>query len=316
MYAGDQGQLTVTRTAAIGGQPPPNADPIRAEFKNLAKLDPAKLVPAAKSFLAQLGVNKISELGTKPNLIVVGEPRIVMRGERLVVWKLMNEEIPGWGRLSGGPGDNGQFTDRSSATGLYTGDVLGANPAVYVHKLAEGQIFLDTITASVIEGGIVFNSHASGWSQCIYHEILHTFEDGLLSSSFFLKEGFVEWFGGQFMLLFGVREPYFPPYALAARNIEKVITFTDVKTCAKAYFNGDKACASAFVPLFYDKIIASQLNSMQKIDPTCVSDAKMKCRFIKDSFSTWKMKKGLNEGAWYKTWVAAHGKPAGGPDLT
>ena len=244
MYSGDQGPLTVTRTTAVNGLEPSSAIPLRDEMKNLEPLDPDALVPLATVFLSQLGINKTSEMGTKPCMILLGEPRKVIRnGTQLVVWKVLNEEIKKWGRLTTGPGDNLRFTDASVAEGLYTGDPLNTTPTVYVQSLTDGQSFLDNITAAVINRGIIFNTHSPGWASSVYHEILHTFEGKLLSSSFFFKEGFVEWFASQFMIgYFSVKVPYYPPYELAARNIEKVIRFSGVKECAKAYFKDDVAC--------------------------------------------------------------------------
>src|SRR4051812_41608686 len=66
MYAGDQGPLTVTRVATINGLVPSEKDPLRDECKFLEPLDPNELVPKAKAFLAQLGINKPSELGDRP----------------------------------------------------------------------------------------------------------------------------------------------------------------------------------------------------------------------------------------------------------
>jgi len=317
MYAGDQGPLTITRTTAVNGLEPSSAIPLRDEMKNLEPLDPTQLVPMAQVFLAQLGVNKTSEMGTNPCMILLGEPRKVTRkGAQLVVWKVLNEEIKKWGRLNTGPGDHVRFTDDSTAEGLYTGDPLNVTPAVYVQTLSDGQSFLDDITAAVINGGIIFNTHSPGWASSVYHEILHTFEGRLLSTSFFFKEGFVEWFATQFMIgYFSVKLPYYPPYELAARNIEKVIKFTSVKDCAKAYFLDDVSCASKLVPLFYKPVIDNQLTPDQRLDPTCVSDATMKCQFLKDATSQYKMKKAEGSAAWYKQWVATHGVPKGGPVL-
>jgi hypothetical protein len=39
----------------------------------------------------------------------------------------------------------------------------------------------------------------------------------------------------------------------------------------------------------------------------------MKCQFLKDACSTFKMKKGEGNAAWYKKWVQVHGVPNGGP---
>ena len=157
---------------------------------------------------------------------------------------------------------------------------MGHTPAVYVQQsVQEGQDLLDNITAMVINGGIVFNTHSPGWDSSVYHEILHTFEHNLLSGSFFFKEGFVEWFATQFMRgYFGVRVPYYPPYDTAARNVEKVIQFTSVKDCAKAYFLGDVSCAAKLIPLFYKPIIDNQLKPDEKLDPSCVSDANLNAR--------------------------------------
>ena len=316
MYKGDQGPLGVTRTETINGLAPSSATPLKDEFTLLEPLDPAKLVPEATAFLGQMGISKQSELGSNPCLILLGEPRRVRRGGEVVVWKVLNAEVKGWSRLTTGPEDKGIFTDTSSATGLYTGDPLGATPAVFVHTLSDGQEFLDNITAAVTNGGIVFNTHSPGWASSVYHEILHTFEGRLLSTSFFFKEGIVEWFASQFMMgHFSVRVPYYPPYALAAQNVEKLVRFSSVKDVAKAYFTDDKAAASTFVPLFYDPIINNQLKPHEKLDPSCVSDAKQKCQFLKDCFSQYKMKKGEGDGAWYKKWVATHGVPRGGPPL-
>ena len=315
MYGGDQGPLTVTRMHAINGLDPSSATPLRDEFSFLEPLDPKDLVPKAKAFLSQLGVNKNSEMGDTPCLILVGEPRKVMRnGVEIVVWKILNEEISTWKRLREGPENKGIFTDRSYQPGLYTGDPLGAAPAVYVQQsVEEAQGLLDDITAMVINGGIVFNTHSPGWASSVYHEILHTFENNLLSGSFFFKEGFVEWFATQFMRgYFGVRVPYYPPYDLAARNVEKVIEYTSVKDCAKAYFLGDVSCASKLIPLFYKPIIDNVLKPNEKLDPSCVSDANQKCPFLKDAFSQYKMKKGEGNAAWYKAWVARSGVPRGG----
>jgi hypothetical protein len=314
MYAGDQGPLTVTRTEAVNGLEPSSADPLRDEMNYLESLDPDTLVPQATVFLSRLGVNKTSEMGNKPCMILLGEPRKVTRnGTQLVVWKVLNEEIKKWGRLASVPGGHFKFTDESVAEGVYTGDVLNVHPAVYVQTLTDGQSFLDDITAAVINGGIIFNTHSPGWASSVYHEILHTFEGRLLSTSFFFKEGFVEWFATQFMIgYFSVRLPYYPPYDLAARNIEKVIEFTSVKDCAKAYFNDDLECAQKLVPLFYKPIIDHQLKVNERLDATCVSDATMKCQFVKDATSQYKMKKGEGAAAWYKPWVAKHGAPKGG----
>jgi len=313
MYKGDQGPLAVTRTVAVGGLDPSSPDPLRKEYVHLEPLNPSQLVPRARSFLGQMGVNKTSELGDTPCLILLGEPRVVERGTRMVVWKILNEEVKSWGRLSQGPEDKGAFMDTSSATGLYTGGP-SKTPGVYVHTFEEGQAFLNDITAAVIGGGIVFNTHSPGWASSVYHEILHTFEGKLLSTSFFFKEGFVEWFATRFMIIrFGIQLPYYPPYALAARNIEKVIRFAGMEECAKAYFADDSACAARLVPLFYKPIIDNQLKQHEALDPSCVADATMKCQFLKDAFSTFKMKKGEGNAAWYKKWVQVHGVPKGGP---
>jgi hypothetical protein len=314
---GDQGPLKVTRTNAVNGLEPSSSTPLREEFSQLKPLDPKKLVPQAKAFLSGLGVNKASEMGDSPCMILLGEPRKVVRGgAQLVVWKILNSEIPGWGRLDSGPEDHGAFSDQSTAEGLYTGHPLDDSSVAYVQTLSDGQSFLDDITAAVINGGIIFNTHSPGFAASVYHEILHTFEGKLLSTSFFFKEGFVEWFAAQFMIgHFGVKVPYYPPYRVAAENIEKVIRFTSVQDCAKAYFNDDKSCAAKLVPLFYKPIIESQLKPGEKLDPTCISDANMKCLFLKDAFSTFKMKKGQDAGAWYKEWVAKHGVPRGAPAI-
>lgn len=315
---GDQGPLTITRTDTVGGLDPSSATPLRDEFATLEPLDPKQLVPQAQAFLANMGVNKVSQFGDNPLLILLGEPRKVARaGKTLVVWKVLNAEIKSWGRLaSGGPGDNGLFNDQSSAEGLYTGDPLGASPPVYVQTLTDGQSFLDDITAAVINGGIIFNTHSPGFAASVYHEILHTFEGSLLSTSFFFKEGFVEWFATQFMIgFFSVRLPYYPPYRLAADNIDKVIRYTSVKDCAKAYFMDDTSSAGKLVPLFYKPIIDNVLKPNEKLDPSCVADATMKCMFLKDAFSPFKMKKGEGAAAWYKEWVKKNGVPKGGPAL-
>jgi hypothetical protein len=145
---------------------------------------------------------------------------------------------------------------------------------------------------------------------------LHTFEGKLLSSSFFFKEGFVEWFASRFMTShFSAKVPYYPPYELAARNIEKVIRFTSEKDCAKAYFQDDVTCASKLVPLFYKPIIDTQLKPDERLDPACVFDATTKCQFLKDAFSQYKMRKGEGHAAWYKSWVATHGVPKGAPTV-
>jgi hypothetical protein len=281
----------------------------------LEPLDPKDLVPLAQVFLSRLGVNKVSEMGTHPCMILLGEPRKVTRsGTQLVVWKVLNEAVKKWGRLASGPGDHGIFANDSISEGLYTGDPLGVSPGVYVQTFSDGQSFLDDITAAVINGGIIFNTHSPGWASSVYHEILHTFEGRLLSTSFFFKEGFVEWFASQFMIgYFSVKLPYYPPYDLAARNPEKVIQITSVKDCAKAYFADHVSCASKLAPLFYKPIIDHVLTPNQRLDATCVDDANQKCQFLKDAFSQYKMKRGEGSAAWYKTWVASHGVPKGGP---
>jgi hypothetical protein len=316
MFDGDRGPLSVTRTETMNGLAPSSAKPLREEFPILEPLKPRDLVPKAKAFLSQLGINKDSELGNTPCLILVGEPRKVMRnGTEIVVWKILNAEVSSWGRLTEGPEDKGLFDNESWQPGLYTGDPLGAIPPVYVQQsVEEAQGLLNDITAMVINGGIVFNTHSPGWAVSVYHEILHTFEHALLSGSFFFKEGFVEWFAVQFMRgYFGVNEPYYPPYALAARNVEKVIEYTSVKDCAKAYFTGDIPSASKLIPLFYKPIIEHVLKPNEKLEPSCVQDALDKCPFLKDAFSQYKMKKGEGNAAWYKSWVAKNGVPKGGP---
>lgn len=108
-------------------------------------------------------------MGNKPCLILLGEPRRVTRNAtQLVVWKVLNEEIKKWGRLTSGPADEVRFSDDSIAEGLYTGDPLNTAPAVYVQSLTDGQSFLDDITAAVINGGsIIFNSHSPGWASAV-----------------------------------------------------------------------------------------------------------------------------------------------------
>src|SRR5262249_6943022 len=153
------------------------------------------------------------DLGNKPALIIIGEPRLVQRPSgMLVVSRVLNEEI-GWGRVTSVPreGDNKLFTSDSTDGGFYSNE---GGEQVYVHNLEEGQGFYDDLCACTLDFGILFNGHMKGCGSAPYHEILHTFEGRKLSRPLVLKEGFVERFCNLFMeQMYGHREPIYEGYA-------------------------------------------------------------------------------------------------------
>jgi hypothetical protein len=315
MFAGDKGPMRPQRTDSKGGLPPSSVDPIVAEFEILTPLDPDDLRGKAQAYLGALGVTKTSTLPPNAPHIIIGSPRLVVRGaSELSVWTVLNSSIKGWAAIpSGVPGDNGTFTDSSTGEGLYTN---GGNN-VYVYARSSGQTFLDDITAAVLNTGVVYNAHSPGYAASVYHEIFHTFEGTLMASSFFFKEGIVEWFSDQFRkAYYGVQEPYYPPYEHAAQNVEKMVRFATTRALALAYFMDDKDSIDQVVGVMYGPI-AKSLPLDDRVAQDCIDDSTMKWGELKRmlNVNTAMLTRKDASVAWYSKYVASKGVPEGGPAL-
>lgn len=316
MYAGDKGKLTPKRTVTLNNLPPSSPTPLTNEYKFLTPLDPVLLRTRAKDFLQKANIHKESTLPSNAPMIIIGDPHLVERsGARLVVWRVLNGEIPGWHAISNPPGDLGLFDDTKTAEGLYA---KGSEP-VYVQSESSGQTQLDEITACVLNDAILFNSHSPGWANSLYHEIFHTFEGSKMVNSFFFKEGIVEWYSVHFALtVYEIKLEYYPPYKVAAENAEKLIRFTSVKAVAKAYFDDDEDSINQIVPLFYAPIAAT-LPPDERLDPACIDDAKKWGDLPRMLMPTaFKLKNKVPEIAWYAKWINEKNggvAPAGGPAL-
>src|SRR5437667_340235 len=108
MFAGDQGELRPTRTNTVNGLTASSQTPLRSEFTILQPINPDELTAKAKAFLHQFGIDKQSSLPPTAPMVLIGEPRLVQRsGARIVVWKVLNGEVPGWRPISNAPADQG-----------------------------------------------------------------------------------------------------------------------------------------------------------------------------------------------------------------
>lgn len=286
--------LQFRRTTPTNGVPAPEEHPGRDQFELLEKTTPSNLVEQAKAFLASFDVNKQSELGDHPAFFLLGEPQVV---GSVVVSKVLNAEVEGWGPLANVPNDNGVYSDGKTTPGFYGG---GGQGQVYVHALEGGRDFYDYITAAVVNGGIVFNTHSRGYAQAVYHEILHTFEGSNLVNSTVLKEGFVERFADEFRKKrFGLTVPYYPAYSLFVSEVEHLVGASSLKACALAYFGDDESVLPLLMPQFYEPVWKALSPGSRISDNTRVQAAS--CSTVKDYLPKAHNLKG--KAAWYVDWV-------------
>jgi hypothetical protein len=305
---GDQGPLKFKRTTAVEGLPPPAAKPLADEFELLGKTTAKKLVADAIAMLVRYGVtNPTCGLGADPPVILLGEPRTVLRnGAPIVVSRVLNTNAAGWSNPAvASDKDLGLFGDTSSAAGYYSNDPLRG--PVFVHSADDGQSFYDFLTACVIDDGILFNMHSEGAGQSVYHEILHTFEGPTapMVNSTILKEGFVEYFADIFMKSYGIQLPVYPPYALYVADVKKLIKTAKggERSAAKAYFgNGDPMALAEFIPAIY-KPTKNTLPNIDQITDMCQQQAAT-CGCFRDLVSPFKLKA---KDSWYRKWVADNG---------
>jgi hypothetical protein len=328
MYPGDQGPLKFKRTTEVLGLPPPTKEPIAEEIELLRLTSGTKVVADARAMLAEYGVKAPTcSLGDNPCLLMLGEPRLVVRGAaRLVVSKVLNSKA-GWSAPSppvdeGKVADNGLFGDKSTAEGFYSNDPLRG--PLFVHKEEDGQAFYDNLTACVINGGILFNMHSDSSGQSVYHEVLHLFEGGVapMTNSTYLKEGIVEFFSDLFLKRYGKTLPMYKPYAAYVTEINKLVAFVGkapgaatakdrIGIIARAYFGNDPEAYARLVPAIY-KPTGDKLPQMERLSDMCQREA-LTCSCFRDLVSPFKMKA---KGSWYRNWVADNGGvPAGGVAL-
>jgi hypothetical protein len=282
------------------GVAPPSPKPHEDEFEILKPINPAQLTAKAQTFLQQYNVAKASDLASDAIYIVLGNPRYeTARG--LVVSDVLNQKIPGWGRVTGGKDTIAQaFGPNDTRVGLYL------DSQEYVHKRDEGQNFFDYLTAATMSPmGILFNSHFKGYSSAAYHEVFHTFQGDQLTAQDIFKEGVVEYMSVLFAAqVFGLKLDFFPGYAQYIPDTEKLIAYIGLPNVVRAFFSDERQALELLAPLFYGPT-AKTLPNTQRLSEIAMTAGKGVPVFSRsDLTGDFKMKA---ENSWYRKWVANNG---------
>jgi hypothetical protein len=298
-------KLKMTRKHPVQGVPAPHDDPCRYEMDNLEGATPKALVAASVSYLSGLGVQKKCELGPNPAMLLLGEPEEV---NGVIVSKLLNSELKGWEGEP--PEDNGIYNSTSTTPGYYSGDPL-QGPR-YIHSKKDGEDFFNNITACVITGGILFNTHQPGFSCAPYHEILHTFEGRNLVGITDVKEGFVEYFSLKMAKQrFGMSFDVFAGYANYVRELSPLLAYAGDAVCAQAYFGDDTAALCGLMPQIFEPTRAA-IPAKSAISKAMAAKIINGSQTVKDY-----VPKGYNmtaKGKWYVEWCDQHNGGKAPPD--
>jgi hypothetical protein len=229
------------RTVPIEGDTPPSGYVLANEFPQLQGVTIATLTAAARAWLQSLQIDKATSLADTARILLLANPQLVQTpdGGYFLVSDVINKRVPGMVEPTPRQGSNYNPKARTLAVGLIAGEYSAAPPK-YVHELAIGMGFFNTLMGQVVDGDIHLNAHMPGFGLAPWHEILHTFEGEKLSASFFLNEGTVEMYSSLFAQ--HARKPVAKWYSPYSKNCDAALKLLSRfgSDYAKAYFADDR----------------------------------------------------------------------------
>ncbi len=272
---------TTKLDSPMGGAPLPApwVEPWIPDFRKLAEHNLTTIAATAQYFLSdRYRITRTAKLKTIPDpgnrpypaIFLLGNPYRIPNSVRhdfkdaddnryVVVAEVLNDRVPGWRGLP--EAATRAFTAESTAEGFYRDGDSGKQYVILRDSQARS-IFNGGTALSGAEG-IFLNTHQSGFSSALFHEILHIFEtnDNFFSASNFFVEGFVEYFSRLFAgWCIDPRAPVdarcavYGPYEGCEAEVAKLARQTGEQNCAKAFFDDDRSSLEQLLPMFDARI--------------------------------------------------------------